>query len=120
MGARTRRAVRKQQVRVREAVMKPIGDAFEVPPMVAPGVLAFVNDLRDLNITVIPAVIAMHEGNGDVGRWIDGLPRHRAIAFIEVGSDRLRGMLTRRGYIDAKMQVQDVGPADCMIRWPDA
>lgn len=46
----------------------------------------------------IPVVQASNPGNGDVGRWLDSLPKDRRIVFASVFSTRLVGMLERRGW----------------------
>jgi hypothetical protein len=38
------------------------------------------------------------EGSGDVGRWLDQLPTDCLIRVPNVTSDRLKGMLSRRGF----------------------
>jgi hypothetical protein len=45
----------------------------------------------------IPLIIAEHEGNGDVGRFLDSLSPRCVIPNLT--SPRLMGMLSRRGFI---------------------
>lgn len=45
---------------------------------------------------VIPYIVAERPGNGDVGRFLDRLSCR--CMFIEVKSERLQGMLVRRGW----------------------
>lgn len=49
----------------------------------------------------IPLIRAEREGSGDVGRFLDALPRDRRVVFPGVISQRLRGMLERRGFVNA-------------------
>lgn len=57
----------------------------------------------------IPLIRAEEPGSGDVGRFLDGLPRDRRIVFPNVLSDRLRGMLERRGFEEGREWIEDVG-----------
>jgi hypothetical protein len=64
----------------------------------APGVsgLWLVDDDR---VDVL-AIVADEEGSGAVGRFIDELlARSSRVRFLHVESDRLRGMLERRGFL---------------------
>jgi len=65
-------------------------------PHHAPGVRGYAIE-KDGKI-YIPLVIADQEGNGDVGRWIDGLPKDRDIIFPTILNQRLGAMLLRRGF----------------------
>lgn len=47
---------------------------------------------------VINWIAAEHEGSGDVSRYLDALPTDRTVRVVGVTSDRLAGMLDRRGY----------------------
>jgi hypothetical protein len=75
------------------------GDFFTpgAEPIVSPGVRAIVFDVPDG--IYIPWIHAEHEGGGDVGRYLDGLPRDRRIVFPTVMNQRLVGMLERRGFV---------------------
>lgn len=65
---------------------------------IAPGVFVASNqDDGWLNITF---VVAESEGSGDVGRWLDTLPRDRPVKVVNVISERLAGMLRRRGFVE--------------------
>lgn len=46
----------------------------------------------------IPLIRATRPGRGDVGRFLDKLPRDMRVVFPAVISDRLVGMLARRGF----------------------
>lgn len=63
---------------------------------VAPGVDAWI--VEDLGQVEILAVRAQREGTGAVGRWLDSLPRTLKVTVPNVTSDRLAGMLERRGF----------------------
>jgi hypothetical protein len=52
----------------------------------------------------IPVICAKREGNGDVGRFLDCLPANAVIP--NVTSDRLAGMLVRRGW-KPHMEIDD-------------
>lgn len=77
-------------------------------PRVAPGVRGEVverqvpvvgRDLKGLDrYTFVNIVVAEREGNGDVGRWLDSLPRDHVVIVTSVISERLKGMLERRGF----------------------
>lgn len=60
----------------------------------APGVLGFAF-MRDNEIH-IPVVVAVTEGSGDVGRFLDSLSERCVV--VSVVSTRLAGMLERRGF----------------------
>lgn len=67
-------------------------------PQLAPGVRGILLDLP--RGVIIPAIFAEKEGSGDVGRYLDSLPKDRCVVFPTVLSRRLRGMLLRRGFKD--------------------
>jgi hypothetical protein len=46
----------------------------------------------------VPLIQAVHEGNGDVGRYLDSLPIDRVVVVPNVVSGLLVGMLVRRGF----------------------
>jgi hypothetical protein len=62
-----------------------------------PGVIGFSYEWQ--GTTYYPIVTATRPGSGDVGRWLDCL--HGRVGFVEVFSERLAGMLERRGYVKA-------------------
>lgn len=62
----------------------------------APGVLGCIEDKGDCLVVIW--LEAEEEGSGDVGRWLDRLDPATAVIVMEVLSERLRGMLTRRGF----------------------
>jgi hypothetical protein len=62
----------------------------------APGVLGYTVEAD--GVLYIPVIMAEEEGSGDVGRYLDSLPRDRTVKVPGVQSDRLRGMLERRGF----------------------
>jgi len=58
------------------------------------GVYGFTQKVGDE--IFIPLIVALREGRGDVGRFLDHLsPR---CVIVSVTSDKLRGMLERRGW----------------------
>lgn len=63
----------------------------------APGVLGYSLDTpTGIYIGVISADTP---GSGDVGRYLDSLPHDRRVVVPNVLSDRLAGMLERRGFV---------------------
>ena len=46
----------------------------------------------------VPIIEAERPGSGDVGRYLDSLPRDRRVVIPNVMSERLAGMLERRGF----------------------
>jgi hypothetical protein len=86
---------------------------------IAPGVLGYTVEKGD--DLYVPFVMAEKEGNGDVGRYLDGLPTDRRIVFPDVLSGRLLGMLVRRGYhleieYTSKEEYGFVEPVECWVR----
>jgi hypothetical protein len=63
----------------------------------APGVRGYV--VEDDGVIYIPMVVSTEPGKGNVGSFLDALPKQRTIKFPNVISARLEGMLTRRGYV---------------------
>lgn len=66
----------------------------------APGVHGTLLDTPDG--IYIPTISADEPGSGDVGRYLDSLPRNRTVKFPTVMSGRLREMLVRRGFVDGE------------------
>lgn len=46
----------------------------------------------------VPVITAEREGSGDVGRFLDSLPKDRRVVVPNVVNPRLEGMLIRRGF----------------------
>lgn len=63
----------------------------------APGVLGYT--MEEGGALYIPFIMASKPGNGDVGRYLDGLPTERTIKVPNVMNGILVGMLKRRGYV---------------------
>jgi hypothetical protein len=63
---------------------------------VAPGVDAWI--VEEPGQVQILAIRAQRQGSGAVGRWLDSLPRTQVVVIPNVTSDRLAGMLERRGF----------------------
>lgn len=56
--------------------------------------------VRDSGHTIeIGGIRAVREGSGAVGRFLDALPPNRRVVVPYVTSDRLAGMLERRGFV---------------------
>jgi len=65
-------------------------------PRLAPGVRGYT--VWSGGALYIPIIVADSEGTGDVGRYLDSLPRDRTVKFPTVLNPRLCGMLRRRGF----------------------
>lgn len=61
---------------------------------------------------------AIREGDGSVGRYLDGLPRDLTVIVPYVTSSRLAGMLERRGFRNQRRYDPTIGVMDdaCWIR----
>lgn len=64
---------------------------------ISPGVFGVVYEDM-MGSIIVNWIRAKKEGSGAVGRYLDSLPTDRHIQFIAVTSDRLKGMLERRGF----------------------
>lgn len=84
---------------------------------IAPGVRGYtIENERGL---YIPVVWAVNEGNGDVSRFLDTLPRDRRVVFPTVISKRLAEMLLRRGFVWTQEWSDEFGEAvDLLERVP--
>jgi hypothetical protein len=82
----------------------------------APGVLGYTAEVGPA--LLVPLVIAEKEGSGDVGRYLDSLPRDRPVIFPNVINERLAGMLERRGFRRGFLKAPDVEAVDAYIREP--
>jgi hypothetical protein len=80
-----------------------VGDAITPgqEPRLGEGVRGSAFDLGEQGV-YLPLIIAEREGNGDVGRWLDDLPRDRRVVVPNAMNARLVGMLLRRGFTPAK------------------
>jgi len=94
------------------------GEVFEPgqEPLVAPGVRAIVFD-APAGIYV-SWISAEREGSGDVGRFIDSLPKDRRVVFPNVISNRLARMLERRGFEASEESAPEFGRVDIFERLP--
>jgi hypothetical protein len=68
--------------------------AWQPTMQLAPGVRGYT--FRKGKLIIIPLILAEKEGSGDVGRFLDRLSANCVI--MSVTSERLAGMLERRGY----------------------
>jgi len=77
----------------------------------APGVFGFLREFIGPNTHTIEiaSLRAAHEGNGDVGRYLDSLPKDQTVVVPLVTSERLAGMLDRRGYRKGAVMVELYG-----------
>lgn len=63
---------------------------------IAPGVLGVLYE--EPGALIVNYVRAEQEGSGAVGRWLDAIPKALTVRVIAVTSERLVGMLERRGF----------------------
>ena len=64
----------------------------------APGVEGATRDWSDGTFELV-GIRAVTPGAGDVGRYLDSLPRDRTVVVPFVTSQRLTQMLARRGFV---------------------
>jgi hypothetical protein len=79
-------------------------------PIIAPGVRGYA--IEDGNRVCVPLIIAVNEGDGSVGRFIDSLDPKCVIPCVT--SARLAGMLYRRGWMPT-MEDTPMGDDDVWI-----
>ena len=85
---------------------------------IAPGVRGYTVDMGERGIYV-PLIGAIQPGNGDVGRYLDGLAHDRRVVVPNVLSGRLEGMLKRRGFTLVEEWAEDFGEyVPCWERKP--
>lgn len=84
--------------------------------LLAAGVLGYTVEEDDE--LYIPVIMAVEEGSGDVGRYLDALPKDRTVKVPEVASERLRGMLERRGFNPTPEFAEEFGETvEVFVRW---
>ena len=76
----------------------------------APGVTGVA--LASDKYIYIPSIFAEREGSGDVGRFLDSLSPRCLIVLVT--SDKLRGMLVRRGW---KMKARQLPKVIARLMW---
>ena len=77
------------------------GDLLTGKERLADGVFGYTMDEGEKGLYV-PWIAAENEGDGRVGKYLDSLPRDRRIVFPTILSQRLAGMLLRRGFTPSK------------------
>jgi hypothetical protein len=82
---------------------------------IAPGVIGHTEERDGAHYILLLA--AVDEGRGDVGRYLDLLPRDRRIVVPNVLNDILAGMLKRRGF-KLRTEIDDEGPIAIWERRP--
>lgn len=82
---------------------------------IAPGVWGYT--MEEEGALWIPVLVAERPGQGNVGRYLDSLPRDRTIKVPNVLSSRLAGMLARRGFMACEEACQIDGVAECVEIW---
>ena len=75
---------------------------------IAPGVLGYTMEQPD-GSTYIPLIVAEKPGNGDVGRFLDGLNPAQTWKVPNVLNVVLEGMLQRRGFVERKEWAEAYG-----------
>lgn len=90
-------------------------------PDLAPGVVGTLRE--EYNQTTfrtelwLPLVVARHEGSGDVGRFLDTLPRAIKVVVPTVVNPRLAGMLARRDFLPGTVADPETDePIDAWVR----
>ena len=95
----------------------PLSDAgveSENLDVLAPGVLGYAVEADGM--IYIPVIVAEREGSGDVGRFLDSLSPRCAIPCVI--SERLLGMLDRRGWVPSQEFDENVGEEVLVYRRP--
>ena len=83
----------------------------------APGVRGYT--VESFGVLYIPVIVATKPGNGDVSRYLDSLPRDRAIKFPTVVNNKLEWMLRRRGFEPGNEWAEEFGCwAEIYVRYP--
>lgn len=91
---------------------------IDITATLAPGVRGYTVDLGERGLYV-PLIEAENPGSGDVGRYLDSLPRDRRVVVPNVVSARLLGMLQRRGFSAVMEWAEDFGEfVECWERQP--
>lgn len=103
---------------VLDAAIADAMDRHNVP--IAPGVEGIEHDFGA--VFEVASIRAVTEGSGAVGAYLDRLPRHRTVIVPFVTSDRLRGMLERRGFTTPDLYEHPlmglIGGGQIMVREP--
>lgn len=82
----------------------------------APGVRGYTVDMGEQGL-YIPLIDAEAPGSGDVGRYLDSLPKDRRVVVPNVISARLAGMLDRRGFVVVQEWAEQFGEyVECYVR----
>ena len=80
----------------------------------APGVRGCTRE--ESGVLWLSFIVAMRPGAGDVGRYLDALPRDRTVVVPCVVSSRMAGMLGRRGFVSHMEHVDGMGEVDVWTR----
>lgn len=83
----------------------------------APGVHGLTEEM--LGMLVIHVIIADPPGQGNVSRYLDTLPTDRPIMAVRVLSEKLAGMLSRRGFSPGKVVAEGIGEVEVYFRGVD-
>lgn len=94
------------------AIGSPMNEALDE---IGPGVRGYA--VESNGRIYIPLIEAIAPGNGDVGRFLDSLSPRCAIA--NAASERLAGMLIRRGWVETIEESHD-GPCDVWVKTKEA
>lgn len=85
----------------------------------APGVRGYT--MESFGCTYIPVIAATNPDHGDVSRYLDSLPRDHVIKVPTVTSQKLDGMLRRRGFKRDSEWAEEFGCwAEIFVRYPPA
>ena len=84
-----------------------VGDVLTGDESLAPGVHGYTVDTPDG--LYVPVIMALEEGSGDVGRYLNALPTNRRVVVPNVMNPRLVGMLIRRGFTVNREWFEEAG-----------
>lgn len=83
------------------------GEPLDGGDELAPGVFGYAIEVD--GAIYIPLVESVEKGEGNVGRFLDGLDKSKVWKFPNVISSKLAGMLQRRGFKPVREWAEDMG-----------
>lgn len=91
---------------------------FDFVVELSPGVVGYTVDNGEQGLYV-PLIESTDPGQGNVGRYLDTLPRDRRVVVPNVINVKLAGMLERRGFVVEDEWAEDFGEwVPCHVRVP--
>lgn len=79
----------------------------------APGVKGIV--FEEAGILYIGVLAATTPFNGDVGRYLDSIPKSKTVRVMDVMEPILEGMLERRGYDYVEVPAEEIEEFWCVV-----